>query len=163
MQYTANDLKGSLGYPGKRVYARIDAVSAQFPGVVETGKNNKKFVSDRGFAILRRLKELEDDGHSIETAMNKIVAELKEHEQNNEKPTLTQTETTGKQNDLIPAKELITVLKEQLRAKDSELERVMGLLEQSQGQIRAMLPTSSATRQRLGRWAALRAVLTGRV
>jgi len=155
--YDINDLERSTGYSKDQLRDRLSALAATFAHDRQQGPRNKTLVGDATLAVLRRLKELEDGGLSPNVAHSQALKELGDG-------GLVRVPTVG--NSPLQSPTVADVLmaerdhlKALLRAKDDELERVMGLLEQAQ----AMLPASSATRQRLGRWAALRAVVTGRV
>jgi len=148
-----NDLAKHFAVSPRAIHRRLTVCGAlDLEGVELAAKGYR--VSDQGLAVLGRMLELERDGSTIEEAASTVKDELGTRADDRQDSAAERRASVE-----APGAELVSVLKHQVDDLRGERDRLMGLLEQAQ----AMLPTSSASRQRLGRWAALRAVVTGRV
>lgn len=56
------ELSEILGLPERRIRHRVELLSRNFPEVIRRGPRRKILVTDEGFALLRRLIELERSG-----------------------------------------------------------------------------------------------------
>ena len=60
----------------RQVYDRITALAPVLNGTLQTGSRGAKLLTDNGFAIFRRLLDLENDGLSKESAIKVIQEDL---------------------------------------------------------------------------------------
>lgn len=74
--YTVKDVAELTHLTSRQVYDRITALSPVLNGTLRTGSRGAKLLTDEGFAIFRRLLDLENDGLSRESAINVIQEDL---------------------------------------------------------------------------------------
>lgn len=154
------------------------AVGPTLAPYTERGANNAVLVNESAIPVLDRAMQLKREGLSLSAVADRLAHELGKLAKGSREDTGTQAGQTGNeplgkpqatranpefngQDDSMLFQVLIEQrdhLKTLLRAKDDELERVIGLLEDVQGQVKAMLPANSEGRQRLSRWQHFRAV-----
>ncbi|MFQ6117121.1 MAG: hypothetical protein ACE5LQ_02530 [Candidatus Bipolaricaulia bacterium] len=109
-------------------------------------------VTDRGLALLRRLQDLERQGHSLQTATRVIREELAKLDDNSPDGSPTVAEPAPMPILFQTLQDTVSLLRTQLEAKDREIERLHDLLN------RQLPPVSQG---RLSRWAHLKAALLG--
>lgn len=150
------ELQATLGFTYEQLRARVTHLKANFEGVAVDGKRGKWLVTDMGITLLKRFKELEQAGHSFDSATTVIKEELDSSDQKEQNTTSTDTHTTttpppDNPNDQI-VRDAFEVLKKQLEEKDKEIERLHDLLN------RQLPPVSEG---RKSRWGYLKSVFTG--
>ncbi|MFP4588819.1 MAG: hypothetical protein ACLFN4_01185 [Candidatus Acetothermia bacterium] len=120
--HSLKSLEGTLGQSYEQIRRRVNKLSDSFEGVAETGKRNKTLVTDNGLTLLWRLKELEEQGYSLEAGMKVIEEELSKNQQQVEQDGAT-LEDSGLNQAVDILGEEIEFLREQLRAKDHQLQQ----------------------------------------
>ena len=118
--HSLKDLEDTLGQSYEQIRRRVNELKGRFEGIVETGKRNKTLVTDNGLTLLRRLKELEDQGYSVESGLKKIEEELSNGEA--KEPSTDTTDNGGSDKAVEILAQEIEFLREQLREKDRQLE-----------------------------------------
>jgi predicted RNase H-like nuclease (RuvC/YqgF family) len=102
----------------------LDLFDGAFQQYIHRGDKNKILVDANGLAILKRMKELEDNGRTVEEALNIVKQEL--HGQRE-----PQADSGLDLNDKLveTLEKQIAFLEEQLRARDREIERLHSIIE----------------------------------
>lgn len=112
--YSIKDLESTLGMSYERIRTRISNLSDSFDDVTETGKRGKILVTDTGLSLLKRLRELEKEGISVEAGIEEIRKELQSPDGNGDITGLKVSEGNS---------EVIQVLKEEIQFLRNELEK----------------------------------------
>ena len=159
VMYTVKDLAQRFALHPKRVRERLAALGPVIEPHIIEGKQNAKLLTDAGMAIFDRLRQLEQEGYTVQAAVQKLKEELSD-----------QGKTTGHQasnqesNGSPDAKdELIKALKAQVEDLRAERDRLLAIIENQTEQIRALMPGVEDHRSRLSRWSALKALIFGRI
>lgn len=90
--YTVKDLAKATGLSSRQIYDRIAALSPVLDGSLRKGSRGAKLLTDGGFAMFRRLVELEAEGISRESAVRVISSELQTDEPNRTEPIRNDSE-----------------------------------------------------------------------
>ena len=123
--YSVKDISELTHLTSRQVYDRITALSPVLNGSLRTGSRGAKLLTDDGFAVFRRLIDLENEGHSRESAITVIQEDLEKPQQNRTEPSRNDGEGEGK---LIATLE--RVIDEQQREIEflrSQVDRLMPL------------------------------------
>jgi len=122
---TVRDVSELTGLSTRQVYDRLSALSPLLDGGLRTGQRGRKLITDDAFALFRRLRELEGEGNSRESAVSMIRQELDRTEQQSVETSRTDGES---------GRELIAVLEariaeqaEEIRFLRAQLERLLPL------------------------------------
>ena len=110
--YRVKDLAELANLTSRQVYDRIAALSPVLDGGLRIGARGAKLLTDEGFAIFRRLAELETEGISRESAVEMIASEL-------ETPQPTRAEAVRKDGE--SAGELVETLRETIKGQREEI------------------------------------------
>jgi len=113
-------------------------------------------LSDNGLAIIDRLNQLQQDA---DLGLNSAAEKVKSEVQDGRRTGYEQGANIAGH----PTDALVTALESRVNEQAQMIGFLQDQLEGVQSQLQAMLPASTHTRQRLGRWAALRAIVSGRV
>lgn len=154
VMYTVKDLAQRFALHPKRVRERLAALGPVIEPHIIEGKQNAKLLTDAGMAIFDRLRQLEQEGYTVQAAVQKLKEELSD-----------QRKTTGhrESNGSPDAKdELIKALKDQVEDLRAERDRLLAIIENQTEQIRALMPGVEEREPRLSRWEALKIALLGR-
>ena len=93
--YTVRDLAELTNLTSRQVYDRIAALSPVLNGSLRTGTRGAKLLTAEGFAIFRRLIELESEGISRESIVKVIASELETSEPNKPEAVRKDREAVG--------------------------------------------------------------------
>jgi len=102
----------------------LDLFDGAFRQYIHRGDKNRILVDNNGIAILRRMKELEDDGRTLEEALITVKQEL---EQRSETPTGSAPDLNVKLVETLEKQ--IAFLEEQLKVRDREIEHLHNIIE----------------------------------
>lgn len=150
------DLAKHFALSERAIHRRLTVIGGlRLPGVELTGKGYR--VADQGLAVLGRVLELERDGSTIEAAAKIVVEELKTSSNGDQ-----HSADDRQEGDESVSNELVQTLREQIERQDDEIAFLREQLRSSQDQIQSMLPSETEGRRRLSRWAAIKAVFTGK-
>lgn len=108
----------------------MDLFDDDFRKYIHRGDKNKILVDNNGIAILRRMKELEDNGKTLEEALNTVKQELN---QQRETPSSSASEFNVKLVETLEKQ--IAFLEEQLKVRDREIERLHRIIENQLPQL----------------------------
>lgn len=153
--FTVNDLAKRFGLHPKSVRERLNGLSPLVEPHMERGRNNAILLTDSGLSIFDRLIQLEQDGHTMATAVQQMLNERSYQE-----------ETRGQPADIPGAASrhtdlLIDELRSRIKSLEEDKSYLQDQLNHAQSQIQAMLPAESEGRRRHSRWKYLKAVFTG--
>ncbi len=157
--YTVKDLARRFGLHPKRVRERLAALGPVIEPHMIEGKQNAKLLTDAGLALFDRLRQLEQEGYTVQAAVQKLREELSDR-----------GKTAGHQpsnegvNDSPDAKdELIKALKAQVEDLRAERDRLLAIIENQTEQLRALMPAGKDQRSgKMNRWQALKVLILGR-
>lgn len=142
--HSIDQLADILGYSEDQVRNRLDTLRPWFDEFIRRGDKNKIFVIDDGLEILRRVKELDDQGVSLKLIPNKVKTELNEKDkenENKEEESVTKVSTKQDQTGLIREKEeRIKELKETNEYLRGLIEKKDKKLEEKDEQLHRYLP-----------------------
>lgn len=130
------NLSDQIGWSYSVIRSRVSRLEERFEEVSGTGKHNRKLITDKGIALIKRLKEIEDQGHKIEAALDQLESEMEESE-------------AGAEKTMDPRKKIEELKREksELEAKIRKLERekswLMERVEKRDDQIERLLPGES--------------------
>lgn len=125
---------------------------------IKRGKDNRLLIQSGALAILDRAASLWSDGQTLQDLSKTIQHELGKA-------------STDHANGLAPNREnpasdhhcgACDVRDQMIQELRADKARLLEQLDTAQDQVRAMLPSVSEGRRRMGRWAHLRAVVLGR-
>lgn len=119
--HSLKDLENTLGQSYEQIRRRVNELDDRFEGIVEKGKRNKTLVTDNGLTLLRRLKELEDKGYSVESGLREIEEEVSNGD--GTRNSADAKEENGSDQAVEILAQEIEFLREQLREKDRQLEK----------------------------------------
>ncbi|MFQ5796693.1 MAG: hypothetical protein ACE5JP_16820 [Candidatus Bipolaricaulia bacterium] len=122
--HTISELSELLGWSPYQVRTRIKELGEQFEAYLSRGRHNKLLVNSDGLSILRRLKQLEEEGRTIVEALELLFDEMEFEDQTGaqtETETQIQTpyelpQTTSNRNGA-----LIRILEEQIQQLQDEV------------------------------------------
>lgn len=160
--FTVQDLSKRFGLHPKSVRERLNELGTLVEPYTERGRNNAIILSDSGLMIFDRLVQLEQDGHTMATAVQKMQKESSDQPETSLQP----------EGNLAPSDKSTELLIQELRTRITSLEEdkdfLKDQLEVAQGQIQAMLPAVSESRnhdeklkQKMSRLQHLKSVITG--
>ena len=75
--YAVKDVAELTHLTSRQVYDRITALAPVLNRSLRTGSRGAKLLTDEGFAIFRRLIDLEGEGHSRESAITVIQEDVR--------------------------------------------------------------------------------------
>lgn len=164
VMYTVKDLSERFGLHSKRVRERLAALSPLIDPYLAEGKQNAKLLTDGGLSVFDRLMQLEQEGLTVQAAIQKLKDELSDGQK-----TPGQRASSERVSNGADAKdELIAVLKEQLLHTQQERDRLLGIIENQSEQLRALMPGPKAQNGQGGnpaltRWQALKVLVLGKL
>ena len=162
---TLKDLAARYELSSKQARRYWESVSHLIAPYCQRGPHNTALVSEQAIPVFDRLSELLRDGLSLPGATQQIANEMNGNGFaeskliRNSEHTARQIESTAYRD------ELIEEMRAQVQDLRKERERLLGLLEESQAQVRQlMLPAPKPESQQplMSRWQALRALVLGR-
>jgi len=138
----------------------IDAVAPLLQGQLHRKPGQPLQVDSAALGLLDRAKVLFERGTPRSHLVEVLQGELQGLQRSaaNTSADVSNYQQIPLQSPTAPSAELVDVLKRQVDDLRGERDRLLGLLEQG---AQAALPASTQSHQRLGRWAALRAVVSG--
>jgi len=147
---TIRDLQQYFGMTARQIHLRLDALSTLLDGHLHRGKSNAILLDDHGFALFRRLVELErDQGLSCQAAVELMKEELSSSPEdahaNRSSADGKPGETGVKPGETVGIegyREAIEVLKKQNEFLQRQVERLLEQLREKDEQLQAMLPAS---------------------
>lgn len=113
--YTIKNISEILGWTARQIYDRMNEIENFTDKFTQRGKKNRILVDQRGFKLLKRIHELENDHFSIKEATNKAEEELHNHQTNN---TLVDSSNELYNELIVSYKERIDELNRQVNEKD---------------------------------------------
>ena len=96
------ELEDTLGLTYEQLRGRVAHLKDSFEGITVEGKRGKWLVTDKGIALLKRLVELERDGHSFESATTVVLQEIQEGQKNGHKNNENTTPTDAHSTSTMP-------------------------------------------------------------
>lgn len=142
-----------FGLSERQVYIRLEQLDSILVGHVKRGEKNAKQLDDFAVALIDRVNQLENDGVLLSDAVKQVVDETQSLNQKDSNQDVEQREPASETDH---AQELIDHLKNENGFLRGELQRALGLVENTQ----AMLPKSSDARK--SRWQHLKSLISGR-
>jgi len=123
-----------LGLTQNQVRVRLNEFKGLLQPHIKRGENNKILIDNDGLAILKRAKELEDLGNTLQAVANMLKLEMKRSNEDSQEKGVIAVSTY--RDELIETlKNLVEELKrdkeillEQLKDKEREIERLHDLL-----------------------------------
>jgi len=156
--YTVKDLAQRFALHPKRVRERLAALGPLVEPHIIEGKQNAKLLTDAGMAIFDRLRQLEQEGYTVQAAVQKLKEELSDQRKTMGHPASNQ-DANGSPD---ARDELIKALKAQVEDLRAERDRLLAIIENQTEQIRALMPGVEQQKPRLSRWEAIKYILLGR-
>jgi len=138
--HSIKELEDTLNWSYDQIRNRIVQLSNEIEGVTERGKNNKIFITQKGLGLLRKLKDLEDQGKSVQNGVETIMADLDNHHE--EKNTNT---TKSDKPNSYP--EQIELLQDQIRELREDKKYLRQKLDEKERQIQQLLPAAKKERE----------------
>lgn len=163
--HTIDDLMRLLGYNENQVRVRLREFRSYLD--IRNGKNNKLLVSDSGFKILERVKDLEQRGFTLDSIKAILNAELNlgENGRPTEETTSIQTDTNLIQSiykeRVDDLKLTISMLQAQFAEKDSQIQQLHTIIKELEGRLPALPPGKPEADKRVSRWARLKQLIRG--
>lgn len=176
---SVKDLEQYFGLSTRQVHLRIDALEPLLHGHLYRGKSNAILLDDYGFALFRRLIELErDQGVASQTAVGLMEKEVEGSSDNRFVARGTadveprETDVGVSQSGVVEGyREAVEVLKGHNEFLQRQVENLTQQLQDRDEQLRALMPgrgssdagaSGNERRERMSRWQALRYVILGR-
>ena len=110
--YTVKAIANTTGLTPRQVYDRLTSLSGLLNGALQTGSRGAKLLTDQGFAVFRRLIDLETEGLCRESAVRIMAAELETPQPDTPKPVRNDRESIG---------ELVETLREVIKDQRQEI------------------------------------------
>jgi len=123
-QYTKADLKDQFGWSFQQVKTRLRYLQVLLSDHYQGSKGVEYRFDERAMAILRRLYELEKEGHDIKEASKQIIAEVEKPEGEEGGHDIKVDQSTVK--DL---REEIDHLRSEIKYKNKEIDRLHGKID----------------------------------
>jgi len=123
--YAVKDISELTHLTSRQVYDRLTALSPVLNGSLRTGSRGAKLLTDQGFAIFRRLIDLEGEGHSRESAIIVIQADVKSTDTVRAEPIRNDGEGAGKL--VATLEQVIAEQKKEIEFLRSQVDRLMPL------------------------------------
>ena len=164
---TLKDLSARYELSPKQARRHMESVSHLITPYCRRGPHNTTLVSEQAIPVFDRLSELLRDGFSLPTAAQQISEEMNGKGLAEDKLVENPQRTNGRTGDVVYRDDLVAELRSQVQDLRKERERLLGLLEDSQSQVRQLMlpapkPTEGYPPQPLTRWQALKTLLLGR-
>lgn len=113
--YTIKDISEIIGWSPRQIYDRMKQIDDFMGSFTQRGKKNKILVDNRGFRILRRLNDLENDDYSIKEATKIVYEEVIKPDRNGN----YKNDPNSNHSELLESyKKQIADLKQQIQEKD---------------------------------------------
>ena len=160
--HSINDLEDMLGQSYEQIRTRVNDLSNRFDGVSETGKRNKTLVTDKGLSLLRRLRELEGQGYSVESSLKEIEKDLSSngHEEEGTETKVGETIPKSSMEEMITLKVQNEQLKDRLQDFRDQLNTKDNQIERKDDQLQQLLPAvtekTSPEEEGVSLWKALK-------
>ncbi len=114
--YDLTKLAQILGMEEQDVYTRIYKFRPLLENYIRRGKKNKILLENNGLEILKRIKELEQEGHTFKTIQSLIAEELKAKND-------SASSTPERDNSQVePHQDLVELLREQILFLQKQVE-----------------------------------------
>ena len=161
--YDIEDLMRIVGWSENQLRVRL----REFRSYLEIGrgKNNKLLISDSGVRILQRVKELEEQGLTLDAIKTRLNEELSldENSHSFKAEDQIQTDSNGDQTaykeHIADLRESLVILQKQLEEKDRLILELYGIIKD---QLLALPPPAETARgKRPSRWFRLKQFLKG--
>ncbi len=124
---SVKELTDIVGLSTHQIRSRVKALDDEFEDVTRRGKQNKIMVTDNGLALLRRLKELEDSGSTIDSGIQQMREE-QEPEVEEDTETINEdrlAEIRRLEQRVEELEEDKEYLQERLERRDDQLDRLL--------------------------------------
>jgi len=146
------DLKSNFGLSYDELRYRLGKLGAAIKPYIMRGKRGKILVDDSGLQILRRLRDLEQDGRSISQACQAIQEELQgSHPLGSSTPISTLAKDL--KDELIEElRERVKSLEYQLEIKDRQIEQLYRMVEETQQLLKSLPPAKESRKKRWWRF-----------
>ena len=123
--YAVKDISELTHLTSRQVYDRITSLSPVLNGSLRTGSRGAKLLTDEGFAIFRRLIDLEGEGHSRESAITVIREDVKSTDA--VKTELTRNDGEGEGKLVATLEQVIEDQKKEIEFLRAQVEKLMPL------------------------------------
>jgi len=133
--HSIRDLEDTLNWSYDQIRDRIVKLENRIDGVLERGKNNKIFITEKGLSLLRKLKELEDNGKSVQNSVKVITEDL-----DNSQSKVSEGVTKFDKSDSNQAQ--IKLLWEQVKELKKDKRYLKERLDKKDQQIQQLLPAA---------------------
>lgn len=150
---SVKEIAERFGLSERQVYIRLEQLDSILVGHVKRGEKNAKLLDDFAVALIDRVNQLENDGVLLSDAVKQVIEETHNLNQKSETQDVDQREPARETDH---AEELINHLKNENEFLRGELQRTLGIVENTQ----AMLPKKSESRT--SRWEHLKSLITGK-
>lgn len=120
--YTISDLQDTFGKSYDQIRNRIVNLESNFDDCVKRGQRGKYLVTERGLSILNQLIDLENQGHSLETATEVIKNDLKSRQREG----IVDTKEPQANSELVrELRDRIDFLETQIEKKDDQIQQLL--------------------------------------
>lgn len=119
MQYTKDDLRNQFGWTFQQVKTRLRYLEPLISNHYQGSKGVQYRFDNRSLAILRRLHELEGQGHDIKAAARQIIAEVENPEEESKAPN-----TEGDRGEVKALRGEVEHLRSEINYKNQEIDRL---------------------------------------
>lgn len=133
--HSIRDLEETLNWSYDQIRDRIVKLEDRIGGVLERGKNNKIFITEKGFSLLRKLKELEENGKSVQNSVKVITEDL-----DNNQSKVSKGVTKFDKTDTNQAQ--IKLLREQIKELKKDKRYLKERLDKKDQQVQQLLPAA---------------------
>ena len=121
--YAIKELTDTLGWSYNQIRDRILRLNDSIDDVLERGKSNKIYITEKGLSLLRKLKDLEEEGKSIESSVKTIVKDLQDDHNTGEEDTSKLNKSTPNQYETETLRERVEELKQDREYLKEQLEK----------------------------------------
>lgn len=155
--YDLTKLSQILGMKEQEVYTRIYKFRALLKDHIRRGKKNKILLENNGLEILKRIKELEQEGNTFKTIQNLIEEELKSKDDvDSHSSERDKTEEEADKDLLDLLREQIVFLQRQIEYLQQENRNLLRVIENR-------LPPAKEFSPKLGLFQRIKVLFSGKL
>ena len=130
-RYDKHDIEDLLGLTPRQLRTRLSQLDGTVSQHIYEGKRGATLLDESGFVILKRIKELEDDGMSIQDAAETVEEEMENQSEKEERDDVAERQVDD---------ELLNQLKSRIRELENDKEFLKNEVDRLHHKVDRLLP-----------------------
>lgn len=137
-RYDKHDIEDLLGLTPRQLRTRLSQLDGTISSHTYEGKRGATLLDESGFVVLKRIKELEDDGMSIQDAAETVEEEMENNNGNGTEEGVTESQVDD---------ELVNQLKERIRNLEQDKQFLKDEVDRLHHKVDRLLPGETEEKQ----------------